>query len=627
MNIVKKIFSLVLAFIFLFAVRNFQLTLHAQEQFAIDSNVVYKVEAGGQTLVTHDITLENLYSDFYATSYTLSLQNINANNPKAYDNNGDLNLDVKNETDKTTLKVTFRDAVVGKGKIRHFFITYQEDSFASRTGEVWEISVPKLSNENSFRNYSVTLNVPLSFGLEAYISPKPQSSFVSDGSRVYTFDKSDVIQTGIVAGFGEFQVFSFDLSYHLENPLNKRGQTQIAIPPDTSFQKVYYSKLNPKPKKISIDKDGNWIATYELGPRQRVDVKASGDVQIFTSFRPFPKPSQDVLNDNLKPSAYWQVDDPKIIDLANTLKTPKAIYNYVRTHLTYNIDRVAPNVERLGALGALENPKNAICMEFTDLFIAIARAAGIPAREVNGYAYTENPDVQPLGLVSDVLHSWPEYWDSQKEAWIAIDPTWAQTTGGVDYFDKLDLRHFTFVIHGEDSQKPYPPGSYKLGPNPQKDVYVTFGTLPPKRTSTPEITAQITKQIPFFNTQIRVSINNPGPVALYKIYPTYYFDNNLHARDYIEALPPYSTYQTTLNVPYSFLGKNTPDKVKIVVDGSQISLPTNKTQTVIASFLAISAVFILIIIFVLVKTKKINPGGIIAKIKNVFTKKPNKKSS
>ena len=94
-------------------------------------------------------------------------------------------------------------------------------------------------------------------------------------------------------------------------------------------------------------------------------------------------------------------------------------------------------------------------MEFTDLFITIARSAGIPAREVNGFAYTENPDIQPLSLVNDVLHAWPEYYDSEKGVWIPVDPTWGSTTGGVDYFSKLDLRHFTFVVHGKDSTKPY----------------------------------------------------------------------------------------------------------------------------------------------------------------------------
>ncbi len=56
----------------------------------------------------------------------------------------------------------------------------------------------------------------------------------------------------------------------------------------------------------------------------------------------------------------------------------------------------------------------------------------------------------PLSLIADVLHAWPEYYDQQQNVWVAIDPTWADTTGGIDYFSKLDLRHLTFAIQGQE---------------------------------------------------------------------------------------------------------------------------------------------------------------------------------
>jgi transglutaminase-like putative cysteine protease len=63
------------------------------------------------------------------------------------------------------------------------------------------------------------------------------------------------------------------------------------------------------------------------------------------------------------------------------LKTPENIYKFVTNNLSYNYYRVKPDVERLGAKDALANPDEAICTEFTDLFITLARSAGIPARE------------------------------------------------------------------------------------------------------------------------------------------------------------------------------------------------------------------------------------------------------
>lgn len=614
----KKLAAFFLLFLFSLSL---PAKVFSQQQFTVDSTVKYVVSDSGKTRVSDEITLENNFSTLYATSYTLSLENIDAQNVIASDDkNNNLQVDISKSGDTTNIKVSFSDAVVGKGVQRHFTVSYDNASFAVKTGEVWEISVPKLADGNAFRNYYVNLFVPASFGLEAYISPQPQSSSENSGGKSYVFTKNQVLQTGITAGFGQFQVFSFSLSYHLENPLARPANTEIAIPPDTAFQKVYIQKMDPAPTNVRIDPDGNWLANYNLSPRERVDVLVTGSVQIFASYRPFPKPTDSELSDDLKETSYWQVNDSQIKALAQQLKTPKAIYDYVSTTLKYDFARVQPNVQRMGAVGALQNPTQAICMEYTDLFIALARAAGIPAREINGYAYTENPQLQPLSLVADVLHAWPEYYDKDKGAWIPVDPTWGSTTGGVDYFSKLDLRHFAFVIHGEDSTKPYPPGSYKLGPNPQKDVYVNFGTLPVSRISTPQISAIIKRNIPFMNLLYSVQVRNPGPEGLYSLFPTIYFDNKEMNRDFIEALPPYSNNTFDVNVPFSLLGKDTPEAVKIVVDGSQISVPTNKTQVIINSLLAVTVFLIIVIIFVLIRLKRITFKRAFATIQGIYAK-------
>jgi transglutaminase-like putative cysteine protease len=594
--------------------------VHADDSFAVDATVSYKVEETGKTLVTHDIVLENLFSTLYATTYTLSLENISAQNVHAADDSGKpVKVDTTQDGEKLNIKLIFNDAVVGRSARRHFSISYENSGFATKTGEVWEISIPRLAEQASFRNYHVNLLVPDSFGQEAYISPQPIADSDSGGFKTYSFSKENISATGVTAGFGQFQVFAFTLSYHLENPLAVNSQTQIALPPDTAFQKVYFNKIEPKPIDVQIDEDGNWLAIYKLSPRQRVDVNINGSVQIFASFRPFPKPPPAVLGNDLLPTTYWQADNPRIKLLAEDLKTPEAIYNYVSKNLKYNVSRVQPNVQRMGALGALQSPTQAICMEFTDLFIALSRAAGIPAREINGFAYTENPELQPLSLVNDVLHAWPEYYDKTKGAWIPVDPTWGSTSG-VDYFNKLDLRHFAFVIHGKNSTQPYPPGSYKLGANPQKDVFVSFGQLPSQRNSIPEISMTMLRSIPFLDTLYNLKVYNPGPVSLDSVYPTVYFDSIQHSRDFIQVLPPYSSYQSQIKIPFDLLGKGTPDSIKVAVNESRLSLPTNKAQLLTNSLLIIFIFLIMIIIAVMVRLKKLSFIKISDKMAGIYAK-------
>ena len=113
----------------------------------------------------------------------------------------------------------------------------------------------------------------------------------------------------MVAGFGAFQVFSFNLNYHLENPLSRSTVTEITLPPDTAYQRVYYDAIEPRPANMYVDSDGNWIAEYKLNSRERVDVVARGQVQIFSNYRPFEKPSSESLNQNLAKKEYWEVDN------------------------------------------------------------------------------------------------------------------------------------------------------------------------------------------------------------------------------------------------------------------------------------------------------------------------------
>src|SRR3990167_702526 len=223
------------------------------EEFLIDSTVEYKVEESGKTQVKHIISLENAFSTLYAKEYSLVLEGIEITNPQVLSEGQPLKFDINRENGKVTFKIFFDTPAVGKGKTQAFEIVYDNFSFAQKTGEVWEISIPKIGDPQAFRNYTAKLIVPNGIGEEAYVSPKPFQKLTEGESRIYIFDKERVTKTGVTAGFGEFQVFSFNLNYHLENPLIKPSSSQVALPPDTAFQRVYYQSINPEPKRVFLD--------------------------------------------------------------------------------------------------------------------------------------------------------------------------------------------------------------------------------------------------------------------------------------------------------------------------------------------------------------------------------------
>ncbi|MDE2025208.1 MAG: transglutaminase domain-containing protein, partial [Patescibacteria group bacterium] len=245
--------------------------------------------------------------------------------------------------------------------------------------------------------------------------------------------------------------------------------------PTTNYQTVAIDSIVPKPVNVVSDKDGNWLAQYQLLPSQKVTVTVAGRTTLTLS------PKQEKLSSKdrsvyLQNQPYWDTTNSDIKKLAQDLKTPDAIFQYVVTHLSYDFSRVAGTQVRVGAANVLKNPTSAVCLEFTDLFIALARAAGIPAREIDGFAFTQNQQERPLSQGRDILHAWPEYYDDSRQTWIMVDPTWENTTKGVDYFSVLDFDHVAFAIRGVNSTAPIPAGGYKFYTAPtSKDVSVTFG--------------------------------------------------------------------------------------------------------------------------------------------------------
>lgn len=457
----------------------------AAEEFATSYDVTYDVSGDGVTTVTEKVTLKNLTSEYYATNFSLTIGSTAITDVTASDSSGPLETNIEKKGSSTTLSVKFNQQVVGIGKTLPWTLTFKSRDFASKQGNVWEVSVPKVVASTNLEGYNLTLAVPSSFGAPTSITPVPTKQSSDFNKLFLNFTKAQLTDQGVLANFGDKQLFDFDLSYHLENPSLVSVITNIALPPDTDYQDVFYSRIDPKPINVTVDPDGNYLAWYKLARSQKLDVRVVGSSKLYIN----SKTKNPSLEANIKakyiaPSKYWESNHPtiktKLSEIlgsnppASNFEKAKLIQRWVSSNLTYDSKRLTgAGVERLGSVTALANPTQAVCMEFTDLFIALARAAGIPARELNGFAYTANPELRPLSLTRDILHAWPEFWDDSR-GWVMVDPTWESTTGGVDYFTKLDLNHFVFVVKGLSSEQPIPAGSYKYVGQESRDVKVEF---------------------------------------------------------------------------------------------------------------------------------------------------------
>jgi tetratricopeptide (TPR) repeat protein len=210
-----------------------------------------------------------------------------------------------------------------------------------------------------------------------------------------------------------------------------------------SYQLVDSWSSNPKPLEIIEDESKNKLAHIRLketiAPGENAAIRIRCKVQIYAvSCNPVTSTcgkydkDAELYKKYTAPEKHIESDNQKIkekaAEIAGDTNDPyaaaKKIYEFVLSHMSYvRFDRCR------GALYALEEKKGD-CTEFSDLFVALCRARGIPARSVHGFTYKSS------GI--DQLHDWAEVYIPDG-GWIPVDATWGRQ--GKDYFGNTTNTH------------------------------------------------------------------------------------------------------------------------------------------------------------------------------------------
>jgi hypothetical protein len=143
--------------------------------------------------------------------------------------------------------------------------------------------------------------------------------------------------------------------------------------------------------------------------------------------------SSETYKRYVEPEKMIESNNSRIIPIAHNLTNnvddwhEKAvrIYNFVYRHMHYEVQK-----EERGALWALENGTGD-CSEYSYLFVALCRAAGIPARIQAGFTFHHPSETLEDG------HMWAEYY-LENYGWIPVDVTWR-------LFDVIDDKHFSSI--------------------------------------------------------------------------------------------------------------------------------------------------------------------------------------
>jgi len=146
-----------------------------------------------------------------------------------------------------------------------------------------------------------------------------------------------------------------------------------------------------------------------------------------------PYPYMD-LREALEPEPLIQSDDERIRDRARSITAARARWRQDPKQVAWQLNRSVYGMLEKSVTFSVPNAVQVLetrrgdCNEHTVLFVAMARALGLPARTAVGLVYVNG---------AFFYHAWPEVWLDQ---WVAVDPTFGQVPA--------DASHIRFVIGG-----------------------------------------------------------------------------------------------------------------------------------------------------------------------------------
>ncbi|MBS3815330.1 MAG: transglutaminase domain-containing protein [Hadesarchaea archaeon] len=399
----------------------------------------YYINLDNSIEVQMKFTLVNDSNNTGVQSVSRTVPSTTIENLRVHDASGNpLDHEIDYSNDQAIISIYF-DGRVGAGSELTYFVNFSIPDSIDREGPRYRGVFGQVnldSNNIPYHNYLVNAYGPPESELFLYepsgveISGEnlsystqldPPTSF--DGLkgtwyRTPVYYKLTLTETASNNNTEKISDLSFNLMlFNKESSWQNTGLIETTGPLDTLY----------------VGDENNWRGVFDLndlspGETKEFQIELVYELEVYESNITVSEvgdlsdvPSK--LDNYLKPQEYWESNHSTIQQAANSITegvnnsylVTKKIINFVNKKLDYKVQS-----DRLGALQAYLSGEGD-CSEYTDLSIALARAAGLPARASYGWGYGEN---ELIG------HAWPEFY-LPNQGWEPADPTWTDTGGQI----------------------------------------------------------------------------------------------------------------------------------------------------------------------------------------------------
>lgn len=193
------------------------------------------------------------------------------------------------------------------------------------------------------------------------------------------------------------------------------------------YQIVTFVDIGQHGYETIVDEYGNKFAIFEfhdvdVGDTVRVGITYNALVNELRYELGPCSDSGGLPTKFLQPEQWMESDSIEVLELADYIAgdmadpcdKARAFYDWIGDNIAYS----GHCTEDRGALFALHTGEGD-CSEYAELYIALCRAAGVPARFIHGIT----PQAPGEGTTS--LHGWAEVY-LPGTGWVPVDPTWGR---------------------------------------------------------------------------------------------------------------------------------------------------------------------------------------------------------
>lgn len=225
---------------------------------------------------------------------------------------------------------------------------------------------------------------------------------------------------------------------------------RLALPLDIpDRQELISVSYSHEPSRVSNDSFGNDFVHFDipiLPPQGQFNLTLTLGLKVWSRDITLSHKggSEENLSKYILESALINVNDENVLERARSISSMSSdilditwnTYEWVIENIRYQ--QVAGELDAATTLRNMEGGS----AEIANLYVALLRANGVPARRISGWGYhfAEGDDIP----ISNFAHGWAEF-NVPGFGWIQVDPTWGKAQK-FDNYAKTDPYHIALTL-------------------------------------------------------------------------------------------------------------------------------------------------------------------------------------